>query len=61
MNEKKADMFMRDMQELGVWELKQFEEVSVASDMNTMRIALRVGIVRVRIPLLSSFLDVFCY
>ena len=61
MNEKKADMFMRDMQELGVWELKQFEEVSVASDMNTMRIALRVGIVRARIPLLSSFLDVFCY
>lgn len=61
MNEKKADMFMRDMQELRVWELKQFEEVSVASDMNTMRIALRVGIVSTRIPLLSSFLDVFCY
>lgn len=61
MNEKKADMFMRDMQELGVWELKQFEEVSVASDMNTMRIALRLGIVSTRIPLLSSFLDVFCY
>jgi len=58
---KKADMFLRDMQEFGVWNLRRFEEVSVAPDMNTMRIALRTGIVHVRMPLLSSFMDVFCY
>jgi len=58
---KKADMFLRDMQEFGIWKLKKFEEVSVAADMNTMRIALRTGIVHTRIPLLSSFMDVFCY
>jgi len=58
---KKADMFLRDMQEFGIWKLKRFEEVSVAPDMNTMRIALRTGIVRTRVPLLSSFMDIFCY
>jgi hypothetical protein len=58
---KKADMFLRDMQEFGIWNLKKFEEVSVAADMNTMRIALRTGIIHTRIPLLSSFMDVFCY
>jgi hypothetical protein len=58
---KKADMFLRDMQEFGIWKLEKFEEVSVAADMNTMRIALRTGIIHTRIPLLSSFMDVFCY
>jgi len=58
---KNADMFLRDMQELQVWNLKRFEEVSVASDMNTMRIALRTGITHTRVPLFSSFMDVFCY
>jgi len=61
MDIKKADMFLRDMQEFGIWKLQKFEEVSVAPDMNTMRIALRTGIVHTRIPLLSSFMDVFCY
>jgi hypothetical protein len=56
---KKVDMFLRDMQRLGVWELQNFEQVGVASDMNTMRVALRTGIVWTRIPLLSSFLDVY--
>ncbi len=58
---KKVDMFLRDMQRLGVWDLASFEKVGVASDMNTMRVALRTGIVKTRIPLLSSFLDVYCY
>lgn len=58
---KKADMFLRDMNELDVWDLKNYDKVNVASDMNTMRLALRTGIVRTRIPLLTSFLDVFCY
>ena len=61
MDTKKADMFLRDMQEFGIWKLQKFEEVSVAPDMNTMRIALRTGIVHIRVPLLSSFMDVFCY
>ncbi len=60
-SDKKADMFLRDMQEFKVWDLKRFEEISVPSDMNTMRIALRTGIVRTRVPLLSSFMDIFCY
>ncbi len=60
-SDKKADMFLRDMKELGVWKLKRFEDINVASDMNTMRIALRSGIVKTRIPLLSSYMDVFCY
>jgi len=61
MSAKKADMFLRDMQDFGVWELVNFEEVNVPSDINTMKIALKTGIITSRIPLLSSFLDIFCY
>lgn len=59
---KKAHMFLRDMADLGVWEYKSnIEKLDVMSDKNTMRVALRTGILQFRIPLLASFLDVFCY
>nr|MDO8079357.1 hypothetical protein [Candidatus Freyarchaeota archaeon] len=59
---KKANMFIRDMVELSVWtELKNFEKIDVASDINTMKLALRTHILQTDIPLLSSFLDIFCY
>jgi len=59
---KKANMFIRDMAELNVWpSLSNLEAVDVASDINTMKVALRARILRTEIPLLSSFLDVFCY
>ncbi len=59
---KKANMFIRDMVELGVWPaLDNFDAVDVASDINTMKLALRTCILQTSIPLLSSFLDIFCY
>ncbi len=59
---KKANMFIRDMVELGVWpDLEHFDRIDVASDINTMKLALRARILRTDIPLLSSFLDIFCY
>lgn len=59
---KKADMFLRDMAEWGVWQYSSNTQlVDVASDANTMRIALRTGILRTSIPLLVSYLDVYCY
>jgi len=59
---KKADMFIRDMYVLRVWgEPKNFDKIDVASDINTIKVALRSGILRTDIPLLSSFLDIFCY
>ncbi|MBN2209452.1 MAG: hypothetical protein JW759_09170 [Candidatus Coatesbacteria bacterium] len=59
---KKANMFIRDMVELGVWPpLERFDEVDVASDINTMELALRTRILHTDIPLVSSFLDIFCY
>ena len=59
---KKADMFIRDMVVLGVWEdIKDFDKIDVASDVNTIKIALRTGIIKSKIPLLSSFLDFFSY
>ena len=59
---KKANMFVRDMVELGVWTgLRNLDRIDVASDINTMKVALRAGILRTEIPLLSSFLDVFCH
>lgn len=59
---KKAHMFLRDMADLGVWKYKRnIEKLDVMSDKNTMRVALRTGILHFRIPLLVSFLDVFCY
>lgn len=59
---KKADMFIRDMVVLGVWkDVSGFEKIDVASDVNTIKVALRTGIMRAAIPLVSSFIDIFCY
>lgn len=59
---KKANMFIRDMYELGAWpELEGMHAIDVASDINTMKLALRTRILVPAVPLLSSFLDVFCY
>lgn len=59
---KKTDMFIRDMIVLGVWKnVKGFDKIDVASDVNTIKIALRTGILKSEIPLISSFLDIFCY
>lgn len=59
---KKADMFIRDMVVHGIWsKVTGFENIDVASDVNTMKVALRTGILTTAIPLLSSFLDIFCY
>lgn len=59
---KKADMFLRDMVVHGVWEeYFGFEQLDVASDVNTMKVALRTGMLKTEIPLVSSFLDIFCY
>jgi len=59
---KKANMFIRDMIELGVWpDLENIDKIDVASDINTMKIALRTGVLDTDIPLISSFLDIFCY
>jgi len=59
---KKTDMFLRDMRQLNVWsEGKNYEVVDVASDINTIKVALRTGILQTDIVLLSSFLDIFCY
>jgi len=61
-SQKKADMFLRDMADLNVWTYKKnIEEINVMSDKNTIRIALRTGILQFRIPLLASYLDVYCY
>ena len=59
---KKTDMFLRDMVVLGVWEdVTGFDKIDVASDVNTIKVALRTGIIKTEIPLVSSFLDIFCY
>lgn len=59
---KKTDMFLRDMVVLGVWkDVHGFEKIDVASDVNTIKVALRTGIIRTEIPLVSSFLDIFCH
>lgn len=59
---KKADMFLRDMVVLGVWDkVLNFDRIDVASDVNTIKVALRTGILKTDIVLLSSFLDIFCY
>ena len=59
---KKANMFLRDMFVFGVWpDLKNVSKVDVATDINTMKIALRTGVLTTEIPLLSSFLDIFCH
>ena len=59
---KKTDIFLRDMVTIGVWKkYKNFEVIDVASDINTIKVALRTGILKTQIPLVSSFLDIFCY
>lgn len=61
---KKADMFIRDMVVLNVWpidNITNFDRINVASDINTIKVALRTGILTSEIPLLSSFLDIFGY
>ncbi|MBM4049274.1 MAG: hypothetical protein FJ279_29600 [Planctomycetes bacterium] len=59
---KKTNMFLRDMFVWGVWpNLKNLDVVDVASDRNTMKVALRARILETDIPLLSSFLDIFCH
>jgi len=59
---KKANMFIRDMIAWRVWpDLNNIDAIDVASDTNTMKIALRARILVSEIPLLSSLLDIFCY
>ena len=59
---KKTDMFIRDMVVLGVWNsVLGFDKIDVASDINTIKVALRTGIIKTEIPLVSSFLDIFCH
>lgn len=59
---KKTDMFIRDMIVLGVWSKPvNFDKIDVASDINTVKVALRTGILKTEIPLVSSFMDIFCY
>ncbi len=59
---KKADMFLRDMVVLKVWNnVTNFDVIDVASDVNTIKVALRCGILKTDIVLISSFLDIFSY
>jgi len=59
---KKTDMFIRDMFVLDVWpQLSKLHVIDVASDRNTMKLALRTRVLQTDIPLLSSFLDIFGY
>jgi hypothetical protein len=60
-SDKKANLLIRDLVAMGVWRVNNPEEIDVSSDANTMRIALRTGILRVRAPLLTSYLDVYGY
>jgi hypothetical protein len=57
---KKAIILIRDMMDLGVWKINNPESLDLPSDSNTMKVALRTGILRTRIPLLASYLDVYC-
>lgn len=59
---KKANMYLRDMYEWNIWpRLNNLDQIDVASDINTIKLALRTGILKTDIQLLSSFLDIFCY
>lgn len=59
---KKTDMVIRDMVVHGIWNnVTGFDVIDVASDVNTIGVALRTGLLRSAIPLVSSFLDEFCY
>jgi hypothetical protein len=47
---------------LDIWNnVKGFDKIDVASDINTIKVALRTGIIKTAIPLVSSFLDIFCH
>lgn len=58
---KKTHMFVRDLFDWKVWQpAEDIHELDVASDANTMRIALRTGILRLAIPtLIPSYLDIY--
>ena len=58
---KKADMFIRDMYDFEVWPLHRIEALDVPPDINTMRAALRTGVLRGSHPLLTSYLDIYSY
>lgn len=59
---KKANMFIRDMYEAGVWPtLAGLDRIDVASDRYTMAVALRTRVLTTRMPLVSSLLDIFCH
>ncbi len=59
---KKTDMFLRDMVVFKVWNKgKNFDKIDVASDINTIKVALRTGILKTDTVLISSFLDIFGY
>lgn len=59
---KKTNMFIRDMYVSGIWtDISNFDKIDVASDINTIKVALRTGILKSKIPLVSSFLDIFSY
>jgi len=58
-SDKKLNLFLRDMIDLGIWTIKNPELIDVPSDINTMNVALRTGILKTNIPLVSSYMDVF--
>ena len=60
-SDKKANLLIRDLVAMRVWKVDNPEEIDVSSDANTMRIALRTGILRTRAPLLTSYLDIYDY
>ncbi|MHA2143326.1 MAG: hypothetical protein ACXADD_17755 [Candidatus Thorarchaeota archaeon] len=54
-------MLTRDLIELGAWNLNNLEQIGIAPDINVMKISLRTGLLKSAMPILSSFLDIFCY
>jgi len=60
-SDKKANLFIRDLVAMDVWKVNNADKLDVSSDTNTMRLALRTGIFKVRAPLLTSYLDVYDY
>jgi hypothetical protein len=60
-SDKKANLLIRDLVAMEVWSVNNPEEIDVSSDANTMRVALRTGILRTRAPLLTSYVDVYDY
>jgi len=54
-------MLTRDLIELGVWNLNNLEQIGIAPDIHVMKVSLRTGLLKSAMPILSSFLDIFCY